>query len=557
MTPVDSSWPLFYQQLLQLQQPEPDAARRVALVQRLSEQLVQLAEQHSASVVAQLALQPSVLTTPALKAAILILLYCQFEHISARRSLPLLQATLLASSQTSPQPAATIWLHSARQLQQASLAPALQQLLTSAHAASMQAPPWQRHCDGPLLFQACHTASALYQHGQWLGPERLLQQAGHYPLLEYLADKLGPALYRLGRFARDNSGQLYLCCAVSPSHYQLLPYEPAQKQFGPAVEMAVDLPATTSGANAGNTALQWLPPQRLLSSQWLQSCQLNTILPNSSERPLSQLFERSILSVLPYQSLKKQLELLSTQPLMVQSILDKAQRVSRQQLPIQQLRHAISLLGQDALPSVVAQAELYQQAALQQSGHHAWFVQLQRCLQQALLLLSDAGHTALSLDALSDNDAALLAGCSCLPFYHLASADLLPLSRCDQQGLLLDRLVQQQLWRSPEYLSSLAQLLQHYQLDDWLPGLPMLQGASPPASLSRPQQQATSLLLLSWRLCLAVFCADRHNQQQWQQALAQHQARLGLPEASASSWQLQLIALSQPFLPLPVDLAKK
>jgi hypothetical protein len=267
---------------------------------------------------------------------------------------------------------------------------------------------------------------------------------------------------------------------------------------------------------------------------------------------LSQLFERSLLSVLPYQSLNKQLELLASQPLMVQSILDKAQKVSRQQLPIQQLRHAISLLGQDALPAVVSHAELYQQAALQQSGHHAWFVQLQRCLQQALLLLSEAGQ-----QPLSDNDAALLAGCSCLPFYHLATADLLPLSRCDQQGLLLDRLVQQQLWRSSEYLSNLAQLLQHYQLHNWLPGLPMLQGASPPASLSRPQQQAASLLLLSWRLCLAVFCADRHNQQQWQQALAQHQARLGLPEASASSWQLQLIALSQPFFPLATGLAKK
>ncbi|WP_372628067.1 hypothetical protein, partial [Arsukibacterium sp.] len=272
---------------------------------------------------------------------------------------------------------------------------------------------------------------------------------------------------------------------------------------------------------------------------WLALLELdNTLLPAPSHITLKHCLEQSVFNQLGKLSISKQVQVLNTQPRISRFLELAAGNISRQQLPVSQLRHAITMLGQDALSDWVAQAELSQYCQQQAHPHHHWLEQLQQCLTAALLLISEAAQRPLAQCI-----AGLISRCASVSLWQHAALGQLPLAKHVQQNLLLGLHIQRHIWQSKTYPIQLKALFQHYQHPDWATAMQDWH-SNLPSSL-------TLLLNISWQLTLAVFCVADTNSQRLSALLAAGCAKLNLPNRPAEHWQQQLIAASHCYYPLP------
>ena len=553
MATADSQWPLFYQGL---QHFKPQAGTSAGtsdpdtvLLQsdQLSSLFIELANQNFAGVIAQLNLTPRQLPVNLariVKMMALALILSRGYGWQNRRSQQLLQAIILPAA-LAPDAAdyQRAWVLTAKILQQLNKQHPLLPLLVAACNAQRQ-PSWQQHPDGPLLSLLSQLAEQLLPvTGSQISLEQLLlqyttrQTAAPDSQWFYLLQQLVERQALPGRFAREtrpgSNAQHYwfisgmASAPTQPAAVYVRQFDPASKTVGHEVQQ---LPL------AGLTLLN---PQYFRNPSWLALLEPDDGLwPAPADFTLDICLEQSVFYQLSKLNITKQVKLLETQPLIGQFLQLAATNLSRQQLAVNRLRHAISTLGQDALCDWVAQAELHQYCLRQAHPHHAWLEQLQHCRAQALLLLSEKTSKPLTTGC-----AAVVAGCATLSLWQHPTLPQTSLARHVQGQLLLGLHIQQHLWQAKSYPEQVQQLLQHYQQSDW--------SAAMDDWHSRQAAPLTLLLKLSWQLTLAVFFADDASIQRLNALLPPATARLGLAEHPAAYWQQQLTAASQCYYPLP------
>ncbi|KKO47347.1 hypothetical protein WG68_01560 [Arsukibacterium ikkense] len=554
MATADSQWPRFYLGMQQLAQPGQHLADgdTLELALQHSVQLavlfIELAQHNPASVIAQLNLTARQLSpgqARAVKALTLGLIFSRSYGWQAARSQLFLQAIILPAVFT-PQAnsSAQAQLLTAKALQHANRQHPLLPLLIAACNVRQQ-PPWQLHPDGPLLNLANQLAAQLLPAaGNQLALEQLLlkYQSGQADSSQQhwfcLLQQLCAAQALPGRFAKAlptaRQAQSYWFISGIAATEQQAPATVYVRQFDPA--------AKTIGRDVTQlplSELTLLGPQYFRESAWLALLEpAPELLPRVTEVKLESCLENSLYPRLAVLSLTAQVNALADLPLISQFLLHAAQQISRQQLPVSRLRHAISMLGQDALSDWLAQAELHQFCCQLAHPHQPWLEQLQRCLQHALLLVSDNMR-----QPMASSTAGLITRCASLSLWQQPATVNIALGRHVQGQQLLGQIIQQHIWQAADYPQTVSKLLSHYQQPQWAKAANDWQHRQP--------AQLTVLLRFSWQLCLSVYCASEQNQQRLSNLLPVASAHLGLAQQPAIWWQQQLMASSECYYPLP------
>tara|TARA_R110002126_G_scaffold33382_27_gene104554 strand:- start:3116 stop:4762 length:1647 start_codon:yes stop_codon:yes gene_type:complete len=547
MQAADTQWQQFY---LSVQRCRPASDQPPLADQLLSQSaasinvFLQLATTQPAAMLAQLNLTPRQLTIgPArlIKALVIALILGRKSAWSAERLQNLLQAILFQHFFAKTDAGlADAMLSAAKALQLTDKRQKLIPLLVAGGYARRQ-PHWQLHPDGPLLLLATQLASLLLpESGAPLTLQQVLtvyrskfpqaDNSNWYNLLQHL-----PECETLpGRFARDQQQTYWFICGTS----RPLQGEDLQayvRQFEPASKY-IDSDATQLAL----ADLSLLSAQYFRQTEWLELFEPATdLLPETEHWSLQRSLDHSLYAELATLSVSAQVARLEQQPLVVKFLCRIAKQSSRQQLPVNRLRHAITMLGQDSLAEWVAQAELYQYCNRTAHPHQHWLEQLQHCLQQALLIFSSAMAKPLAL-----HSAGLISCCLSAPLWQLSTLRNTALARQVHGDLALNQILQHAIWRSPQYAAQIRQLLLHYQQANW---------ADATASWHSRQPAALTLLLqLSWQLTLAVFCGSEPSQQRLKTLLETATKLLRLPRHNVTDWQHQLMAGSHCYFPLPV-----
>ncbi|WP_214000299.1 hypothetical protein [Arsukibacterium sp.] len=553
MAIADNQWPLFYQGLQHVKQlassatVTPDIAAALEQSKQLTSLFISIAEQHSTSIIAQLNLTPRHLAADLVRVVKMLalgLILSRGYGWQLRRSQQFLQALLMAevlAPQTSNRLPARINLVKALQ-QFDKQHPLLPLLIASCN--TQRQPAWQQHPDAPLLSLLSQLAQQLLPAtGNQPGLEKVLNKyqvsrpdsvnSSWFCQLQQLAERQALP----GRFAKEiqsnnNSPNYWFICGVAPAQDGALavyvrPFDPGSKTIGSEVQQ---LPMAT---------LALLSPQYFRDLSWLILLEPDdNLLPAPAEHSLESCLSQSQFDQLSQLSITKQVEILAAQPLLSQFLQQAAGSISRQQLPVNRLRHAITMLGQDALRNWVAQAELHQYCLRQAHPHQLWLQQLQHCLEQALLLLCNATNQPLTAGS-----AGVVARCATASLWQHPALAQTALARHIQQQLVLGVHIQQHVWQAQHYPQHVQQLLQHYRQPDWSEAMQSWHSQQP--------AKLAVMLKLSWQLTLAVFCAGSVNEQRLTAMLPTACARLKLPVHPPTYWQEQLITASQCYYPLP------
>lgn len=218
-------------------------------------------------------------------------------------------------------------------------------------------------------------------------------------------------------------------------------------------------------------------------------------------------------------------------------ILALASQLNRQQQDVQSVKLAIGIIGRDALPAALAQAELqYYLSAL----HHPWqgvFSQFCYVFEQALQLF---------MPQLQYTGSRLLALCCCAPLWLDPLYQRTPLvsrSGAGYQSAFTPTLHCQ----SETYLPQLIELLQLYQLDNYTAAITTWLQPNAGQRLT-----VVSLnLQLAWLSSLALYCAAPV---QPVNVLLRKTAANNQATVTAENWLQQLAQRSQCYYPLQLKL---
>ncbi|MDX1677083.1 hypothetical protein [Arsukibacterium sp.] len=557
MTTADTSWPDFYRALQQFRQAgiklqAAGAAADISAIllqsAQLSRYFTALAGANSVSIIAQLNLTPrhmSPVLTRALKMLALGLIFSHSFGWQRPRSQYLLQA-ILVSAAFSPDNASSVGalVSAAKRLQQSDQNNKQAPLALLIGACNSQRQPaWQLHPDGPLLASVCQLAELLSpQTGQQIGLEQLLsnyqshraETAKWFSLLDKLAKLQAlPGRFASVKVATDKPVHYWFISGVVP-HSELA--ESAQvyvRQFDPASKAI-----GSEVAQAALADLTLLNPQFFRDISWLTLLEPDPgLLVQPTEYTLQNCFDASLFHKLTGLNISKQVQLLESRPELSHFLQQAATGLSRQQLPVNRLRHAITMLGQDALQDWVAQAELDHYCQHHRHPYQGWLEQLQHCLTESLRLLSAA--TPMSVPACM---AGVIARCLSVSLWQHPVLPHTALARQVRQQQLLGVYIRQHIWQAEHYSVQARQLLDHYQQPDWSEAMQTWHSPQP--------APLTQLLRLSWQLAMTVFFADNISYKQFAASLQTAATRLNLTRHPASYWQQQLISASQCYYPL-------
>lgn len=550
MKPSETGWAGFYLELQRLYQSKttPSVDRLPQQCHTLSQQIHILARQHPAQLFAQLSLTPpalNLLSARALKQSCLLLIWARLYRWPDNITLQLLDAGFLSW--------ATQLLPPADELKKLTVFPALlsartftlpstvKTILNGCYPQQRKIPLWQCH---PLSLVLTFT----FELSMQLLPEQKKPQAleeiiarhierGQCEVKQALLRRLvsiGPALYLTGRFSCDTKQQYGFIIHYQQATCTLLPYDAGTKTLQHE-------PVTIAAEQ-----LRFLAPKPLINTDWLNNCynhEPQQMLP-VNDVSLKTVLENSVTDDLSYYSFEAQCAALQQQPVLCQYILDYATQLNRQQLPVKQLRHALSLVGQDMLPMLLATAELHQYCIELAQPYHLLLWQFRLTLQQSLLIFSDTTSFKLT-----PPEAALVATIFCLPLwqsptlYHLAPAQQ------HQTGTVIGqhciKLLQQQ-FQQPE---SLQQLLIHYDLPLWADAVLLLH-RSRSSEVVTPDARLRSLLLQCALYYSGWLFFDYTHPEAGNKLLQQTTLHLKLPHKSHHQWLQQLLSCNTGYIPL-------
>lgn len=280
---------------------------------------------------------------------------------------------------------------------------------------------------------------------------------------------------------------------------------------------------------------------RIMTSRSEHELNLLAILANNISQPLSLpsapdpvaalLAKQSVIAQLPLEDYSQLEHYLLQHPVMAAWVMQRASQLNRQQQDITQVKLAISLLGSNALPVILASAELQQQLARLNVPNHDLLQQFTQCFAVALSLLFSAELTI--------DKAQLLAYCLCAPLWLNADNYLLALVKNQPPPGRLN-LALTSLINSSDYLPQLHLLLQRYQLDAWQNTAAELIHylTRQPTKLTLPSLS----LLTAWQAAVATLT----NTTQTEASLASLQQLLNrLQELAAANFSYQAHELCQ------------
>ena len=187
-----------------------------------------------------------------------------------------------------------------------------------------------------------------------------------------------------------------------------------------------------------------------------------TLSLNLTEQPLAAsklLSSDSAVSHLPLDDYARLESYLEQQPVMAGYLMQRASQLNRQRQKISQVKLAISLLGINALPLLLASAELQQQLTDLKLPNHLLLQQFTQCFASALGLLLPA--------ELTKDKATLLAYCLCAPLWLSPNNYLQPIVKVKPPPFQLN-LPLATLLAEADYQTNVNILLQRYQLNTWL-----------------------------------------------------------------------------------------
>lgn len=508
---------------------------------QLNNQLQSLTDDNPGSAVAQLSFAFDSIpraTSRTIKSWVLLALWSRLKHWPKSRRDTLGCCLLLASYQA-PENKTLGPLRLAANLKKQQIGGLFTTVLAGTFHQQQKRHPWQVHRDSPLVTLAIELGQLLCPDD---GPLQALEQVvatrityttEEYELAELtLLAHLAPDIYLCGRLAVDTLSRHWLLCHADGEHYQALQFWPEQQ------ELTEHLSAQPLDS------LTIMPPSTLATQQWLAKITIPPFDEQVIPTP-SSLLANSVLEKLRHNDLKAQLKLLEKHPLLVQILLDIASDSNRKQTLIHRLRHALAIFGQEQLPFAIARAELLQYLQLQASNQHSWLLQLQHTLHYCLMMLGRFLPQPLSLQ-----QAGLIATCCSAPLWHHPTLQAVPLSKMQQEQLLLGQLCQQYLIEPVRSQRLSAALLKHYHLPLWAEAV--LSQYQQPVAMNnkKPRELAGLFLRLCWQLTFNVFCYPSN--EQISQKLLNILARdLALPSSDSSFWQQEL--LNAPSLYYPLD----
>lgn len=232
----------------------------------------------------------------------------------------------------------------------------------------------------------------------------------------------------------------------------------------------------------------------------------------------------------------KALELyLISNPEYAAPLLTLAGQLNRQQQSVQSARLAIGIIGRDALPAALAQAELYQYLCALNNPWHDVFSQFYNVLTQALQLFMPKVQSA---------DSRILALCCCAPLW------LNPLYQrtaliCRGPGGYQSPFAPALHCQDKTYLPQLIELLQLYQMDNYTDAvIAWLQ----PVNCQQLTTEADNLQL-AWHASLTLYCGAA---EQLFRALLNNNVMHG--KTAANVWLQQLAQRSQCYYPLQLKM---
>ncbi|GHG64756.1 hypothetical protein GCM10010919_11580 [Alishewanella longhuensis] len=541
-----NNWLICYQQLSTLSAAlqQADTAEQLQgclqLSREINTKLQQLVDENPGMAIAQLSIIESNTTTAisqAIKCWVLLAFWSRLKHWpNARRDIIGGCALLAACTiKHSKRPAA---LQLAALLKNQQSGGIFTAVLAGTYHQQQKRFSWQVHQDSPLLTLALDIAEQLQPDDN---SARALEQVLAFKIsnstdefelaqLNILA-QLAPTLYLSGRLAIDQLERYWLLCHADGQAYQALQYWPEQEKISDHLS-AKPL-----------AELNLLPPARLALGSWLSKIHIKPLATQKIPTP-SSLIANSILTKLSYHDFDAQLKLVEKHPILVQFLLDNASESNRRQTLIHRLRHALAIFGQEQLPLAVARAEVLQYLQLQSSTQHAWLSQLQHTLQFSIQLVGRYLPQPLNLQ-----QAGLIAACCSAPLWHHPSLQAVPLSKMQQNQLLLGQLCQSYLLEPVRSQRLSAALLKHYQLDDWAVAVLSQYQQPQPGQVMSYRQILGVFLHLCWQLTFSVFCYPSA-QQSSKQLLRLAAQYLPLPQQPLDYWQQELLNCQQLYYPL-------
>lgn len=311
----------------------------------------------------------------------------------------------------------------------------------------------------------------------------------HCPQERYYLEQwaaTGPALWQCGSWVNDQQGKHWLLLEQPSELLLVLPIGPQGLQL-PIRSLSQTEPPFERQPNTSLPHWHWL--QTIAQAE--HSDLIQARLPESGQQFLAP----SLIKQFCQQSLPQQLSLLEQDSSSRAILLKAASQQSREQLPVQDTKHALLLLGSAQLPWLLAQAQCQRFCQHQAQPHHGLLQQLQQILCVALQLQAVA---------LPQAQLQLLAWLLVLPLWQLSALRLLPqYSIAAMQAFY--KACSRHIWQSEHYTKRLQLLMQSYalhpSLNQAIVHFRMPQSAD---AQSDEVKQLSQQLHQAWRLSLAV-----------------------------------------------------
>jgi hypothetical protein len=373
-----------------------------------------------------------------------------------------------------------------------------------------------------------------------IGLEQALQQIlqqPYQPTVLHFANLLASqaqALSYTGRFCSDGIGEVALITQTTPEIKAFI-LEMALKQL---------LPQAISISPHG---MKLLPPQKLQDLSWLDL--FITTSPGAAEaEPNLTLSELHLLN--PHQSVRQQVAWLQTKPQLAAQLMQQASRMSRQQLQIRDLSHAVALVGADNLPLLLRMGWLEQQLENCHQPYAQWFFQLQQCLASGFEILASQSS---QLD-LTPLQAQLLAGSFCLVLAQDDNCRWYPLVQSNKT-IPLVLFSHQTSWQQPDYPRQVSQLVASLGFSSlWQDAVLFYRQPLEMQNGYSQQQCANVLIQLGWLLVQSVFYGIEPTENHWQKMQNSGLKALDLPKQTWQFWQNLLIEQQHCYWPLQPSL---
>lgn len=352
--------------------------------------------------------------------------------------------------------------------------------------------------------------------------------------------------WQVGRFVQDELGEIGLIITTAPKLMACM-LDVAQKKL------------VISPVELAEHPLKLLAPRACQDWQWYEAFNALTTTEHESQQPRLSI---SVLNQLnTAHSIGKQVNWFHQHPELIEFVLQVASKYTREQRCVNDIRHALAILGTEQLPSVVRQAWLENQIQQCHQPHQAWFGQFQQVFKSAITLI--AQHS--SAIKCHEHTAALLSLCFSLQLQLDDQSRFLPLmqpipaeqsvqpnqSAQTLSAQTLSVQTQNLIWHAAEFLRQLSTSLANLGLNrQWQDAVLSLRH-QPEADQSYNQQQPYAMLLqFAVHLAERCFLAsdDLKNAAEIARGNATH--ALDLPEKPLELWVDAVLADSECYWPI-------